>query len=85
MKLNKNVDYGNALKSLFDGLKLAEEKVKSNDEYKYPNAYGRASMAIKMHLVVCTDLTFDDIDRELNPDPDDIPEELFTQSKTIEP
>lgn len=77
MKLDKKVDYGYALKSLFEGLKSAEKVVKGNDDYKYANAYGRASMAIKMHLVVCTDLTFDDIYKELNPGPNDIPNNLY--------
>jgi len=48
-------------------------------------------MAIKMCLVQCTEMTFDDIDKELHPqsevptlaryedNPDDIPTELFTQ------
>jgi len=86
MTLNKNIDYGRAMKDLFEGLKYAENKVKSNDEYKYPNAYGRLSMAVKLHLNTCTDLSLDDIDKELYPETiNDIPENLYTQSKTIEP
>lgn len=90
IKTNKNIDYGASLTRLLEGLKFAEEMAKSNEEYKYPNAYGRATMSIKMHLIECTDLTLDEIhkattheviptlERHIN-NPDDIPENLYLQ------
>ena len=81
-KTNKDVDYGRALKDLFQGLKMAEEKANSNDVDKYPNAYGRATMAIKMCLVTCTDLTFDEIYKQTHPDNDDLKDVLPVMKET---
>ena len=66
IKTNKNINYGAAMQTLLEGLKFAEDMAKSKEEYKYPNAYGRATMAIKLCLMTCTEMELDDIDNAIN-------------------
>lgn len=82
-KTNPDIDYGSALESLFGGLKDAEKTVQGDSDTKYAYAYGQASMAIKMCLVTCTDLTFDEMHKltRVNPQPENDLGELFTHSK----
>lgn len=55
MKLNKNIDLGKAFEMLKDGLEFAEEKARTDEDYKYANAYGRLSSAVKTFLQLTTD------------------------------
>jgi hypothetical protein len=55
IKTNKNINYGAALTRLLEGYNFAQEKANSEDEYKYPNAYGRLQSAVKGLFLACTD------------------------------
>lgn len=85
IKTNPNIDYGSALSTLFERLKVAEAVVQGDEVGKYANGYGRISMAVKMCLIECTDLTFDEIHKKTRVSPapaekekDDLPDNLFT-------
>ena len=54
IKTNKNIDYGAALTTLLKGYDFAQDKANSEDEYKYPNAYGRLQQAVKGLFLECT-------------------------------
>lgn len=78
IKTDKNIDYGAALSSIYEKLKMAEKKVQSNDMGAYAQAYGIASMGIKMLLVTCSDLTMNQIYEETRAESkNDIPPDLF--------
>lgn len=86
IKTDKKINYGAALQKLLDGYNFAQEKVNSEDDYKYPNAYGRLQSAVKGLFLECTGK----YPEELNPPPaaseaptlllqteNDIPNELY--------
>lgn len=78
---NKNINYQSALKSLFEGLKFADEKIKTDEPYKYAEAYGRLSMSVKTCIFVTDTATYEEIDEALTGvknEADDIPKNTFS-------
>src|SRR5689334_21917129 len=60
-KINSPINYDSAMKDLLKGLKFSREMSESDYEYKYANALGRLESALKTHLVVCTDMSYEQV------------------------
>lgn len=75
MKPNK-VDLGKAFDRLKQDLFQAVEKTKGNSPARYAEAFGNLETSVKIHLIRCTDLTMEDLQKEMSSQ-DDIPSTLF--------
>jgi hypothetical protein len=83
MKLHKDVDLGKSFEKLKSALLKTVGSTKGNNPARYAASFGELSMAVKIHLVQCSDLTLKDIQDEIE-GPDDIPSGLFSRAQAIE-
>ncbi len=74
MTINKNVDLGKSFEKLKASLiEITENVNRNNNKERYAYGFGRLETAIKTHLLTCTDLTGEELYKELD-NPDDLKE-----------
>lgn len=78
--ITSKVDLGESFERLAAKLKKNIQTTTGNTGEEYALAFGRLSMAVKKHLVECTDWTLKDIQDYIDDaEADDIPPFLFRQ------
>jgi len=65
MKLNNKVDLGKSFERLKSDLFLAVEETKGNSPARYAAAFGLLESRVKIHLVNCTDITMEELQKEM--------------------
>lgn len=78
---NDEIDLGKSFQKLKESMKEAVNGVKPTKPESYAYAVGKLETAIKIHLIKCTGENMEDIQKYMSePDPNDLPDHLFTQS-----
>lgn len=69
--INNEIDLSKSFEKLKQELKATANGVKPSTPASYAHYFGRLEMAVKIHLINCTDINMEQIQDYLN-DPDDL-------------
>ena len=72
MKTLNNVDLGKSFQKLKETLVETSQLTDSKKPESYAYAFGKLSMAVKTHLIKCTDVEGKEIYTAIDTDPNDI-------------